>query len=180
MAGWFATVTDLTTGAEVLRRRRFGMIEAADGRFCRVVLRLLPRLVSVPEIALLGRWQHGRRRGDRCRLYYSQPWGYGNFLAVQYVVSTRGTRFVTVCRALEALDAIARLKGTDALLCDVANRRISPAMLRRFGWEPHCPSRWHRHYIKRFYGEYPHVGWVRQTDLDRPRAAGHTGPLCAS
>ena len=61
----------------------------------------------------------------------------------------------TVCRALAVLDEIARLKQSDAILCEVANWRISREMLARFGWVPHCPSRWHRHYIKRFYGEYP-------------------------
>jgi hypothetical protein len=73
------------------------------------------------------------------------------------MVSGRGTKLRTVCRALEALDAIARIKRSDAILCDVANWRISREILARWGWEPHCPSRWHRHYIKRFYGIYPGV-----------------------
>ena len=27
----------------------------------------------------------------------------------------------------------------------------------RLGWEPHKPQRWHRNYIRRFYGTYPTV-----------------------
>ena len=53
------------------------------------------------------------------------------------------------------LDQIARLKRTDALLCDIAGSRISDRLMSRFGWEPHKPQRWHRNYIKRFYGQYP-------------------------
>jgi hypothetical protein len=63
------------------------------------------------------------------------------------------------------LDEIARLKRSDALLCDVSNWRISERLMARFGWEPHCPSRWHRHYIKRFYGEYPPpAGWLEKSE----------------
>ena len=56
-----------------------------------------------------------------------------------YVVTARGTGLATVRRALEVLDYIAELKRSDALLCDVANWRISPRLLAREGWEPHAP-----------------------------------------
>ena len=161
MAPLFETVTDLASGAEVIRRRRYGMIEAAEGEFRRVVLRPLPKLVSLPEILLLGRWHHRRHPGDRCRLYYNQPRGLRNFLAVTYAVSSKGAVYSTIRRVLEALDEVARLKATDALVCDLSNWRLSGRMLARWGWEPHRPSRWHRHYIKRFYGTYPPVpAWV--------------------
>ena len=151
----FETVTDLSSGAEVLRRRAYGVIEVAGGRLRRVVLRPFPKLISAPEAILLGTWHHTHRLGDCVRLYYNQPRRFPNFLAVKYIVSARRTRLSTLVRALEALDEIARLKRSDALLCDVGNWRISSRLLARYGWEPHCPSRWHRHYIKRFYGKYP-------------------------
>ncbi len=151
----FETVTDLTDGAERLRRRAYGVIEVGDGLFRRVVLRPYPKIISAPEIILLGGWHHRHRRGDRCLLYYNQPWRFPQFLALKYVVSTRQTTLRTFTRALAVLDEIARLKRSDALLCDVGNWRISTKLVGRWGWEPHCPSRWHRHYIKRFYGHYP-------------------------
>ena len=58
-------------------------------------------------------------------------------------------------QTLAILDEIARLKQTDAIDCDAANLRISDRVLERFGWEPHRPSKWHRNFIKRFYGVYP-------------------------
>lgn len=165
MPPWFETVTDLEEGAEVLRRRAYGVIEAAEGRFCRVLLRPFPKIVSLPDVLLLGGWYHRHYRRDRCLLYYDRPRRFPNFLVVKYVVSGRGTRCVTVRRVLDVLDEIARLKGTDALLCELTNWRISGEMMLRWGWEPHCPSRWRRHYIKRFYGEYP----PRATGLATPQ-----------
>lgn len=160
----FETVTDLADGAEVLSRRRFGVIEVAGGHFRRIFLRPFPKIISAPEILILGGIYHHHRPGDRCLLYYNQPWRFPQFLALKYIVSARQTTMRTFTRALAVLDEIARLKGSDALLCDVGNWRISTRLGARWGWEPHCPSRWHRHYIKRFYGAYPQPpAWLRST-----------------
>ncbi len=156
MSLFLPAVTELASGADLLRRRRYGRIETADGRLDRIVLRLCPKLVSLPGIHLGDWWTH-RRRGpaDRCLLYYDQPLRFPNFLTVKYVVTWQGTRYGTFLAAARALDEIARLKRTDALLCEVSNGRISRRMMARWGWQPHTSSRWHRHYIKRFYGIYP-------------------------
>jgi hypothetical protein len=151
----FENVTDLASGAETLRRRRYGVIEVADGRFRRVALRPWPKIISGPEILLLGSWHHRRRSGDRIRIYYNQPLRFPNFLVLRYAVSSRRTSMGTLCRALDVLDEVARLKQSDAILCDAANWRISTRLAARWGWEPHCPSRWHRHFIKRLYGVFP-------------------------
>ncbi len=151
----FESVTNLTAGCEVLRRRPYGVIEAADGRFSRVLVRPFPKIISVPWMLLIGRLQHRSRGGDRIRLYYNQPRRFPNFLVLKYAESARDTSMATLTRALAVLDQIARLKGSDALLCDVANGRITTRLLSRWGWTPHCASWLHRHYIKRFYGTYP-------------------------
>ncbi|HEY2147708.1 MAG TPA: hypothetical protein VGH32_07205 [Pirellulales bacterium] len=106
---------------------------------------------------LWGERRHRRWSEDRCRLYFNQPLGFSNFLAVPYSLSGRGTTLATVYAALGALDEIACIKRTDAMLADVLNLRISDRLLARRGWAPHKPSRWHRHFIKRFYGKYPHA-----------------------
>ena len=151
----FETVTDLAEGAETLLRRRFGVIEVADGDFQRVVLRPFPKIVSAPGIRLLGAWHHRHRRGDCLRLYFNQPRRFSNFLVLKYIESAGDTSMATLTRSLAILDEIARQKRSDALLCDAANWRITERLLGRWGWEPHCPSRFHRHFIKRFYGVYP-------------------------
>jgi hypothetical protein len=149
------TVADIFDRADLLRRGRYGVIEFADGRFRRIRLRWFPKLISVSEIWFLGATFHNRRAGDRLWLYYNQPRRHSNYLVLKYVVSTREGSLASLVRALDVLDEIARLKGSDALLCDAANGRISERLMERWGWTPHCPSRWHRHFIKRFYGDYP-------------------------
>ena len=155
MSALLEEITDTLGGSPSLRDRRHGVIEAADGRLRRVRLRPWPKLVSLPEVLLLGRLRHARCSGDRCLLFYNQPRRFPNFLVAKYIVSSHGTSYRTFRRALETLDEIARIKGSDALLCELATWRISREMMLRWGWEPHCNSRWRRHYIKRFYGNYP-------------------------
>jgi hypothetical protein len=151
----FETATDLDQQGEVLRRRPYGVIEVAEGRLCRVVLRPFPAMASLAGSRLIGGWRHRCQSGDRVWLYYNQPRRCPNFLVLKYAESARNTSFASITRALAVLDEIARLKGSDALLCDAANGRITARQLGRWGWQPHCPARFHRHFIKRFYGVYP-------------------------
>jgi hypothetical protein len=159
----FATVADLEQQAALLRARRFGVIEVAGGQFQHVQLRPWPKTISAAEV-WWSNWRRARQAPrtskttgiqDRCRLFYNQPWGHGNFLALRYVESWPGTSFGSFWLAVRLLDEIARIKRSDALLCDVANLRISDRLLARWGWQPHLDQRWHRHFIKRFYGSYP-------------------------
>jgi hypothetical protein len=140
---------------EALRRGRYGVIEVADGRLAAIHLRPWPKIASSLEVEWRGRRWHASKPGDRCLVYYNQPRRFSNFLALKYIVSHRDCTLSTFHHALEVLDEVARVKQTDAILCDVWNDRISDRLLARWGWEPHKPQRWHRHYIKRFYGVYP-------------------------
>jgi hypothetical protein len=151
----FQTIVDLRDGETALRRRRYGVIETAAGRLVGVHLRPWPKLISLPEALWLGSWQHNRISGDRCWLYYNQPLGHSSFLALKYVLSGRDCSFATARAAITVLEAIARIKTTDAIVCHVTSSRISDRLLAREGWEQHCLWSRQRHFIKRFYGEYP-------------------------
>ena len=158
----FQHVTDPIADADIIRRRRYGVIEVAGGQLTRIRLRPWPKISTAPGV-LLGGWCHDRRPGDQLQLYYNQPRRFPRYLVLRYVVSTRNTSMRSLVRALGVLDEVARLKQSDALMCDVGNPRIDQRIMTRFGWEPHCPSRWHRHYIKRFYGTYPpRPTWLAQ------------------
>jgi hypothetical protein len=154
----FSTIEDWTAGRDELVRRRYGVIEATAGRVVAVHLRPWPKLISWAEIWPVGSAYHAQGQADRCLLYYNQPRQFSNFLALKYLSSTAGASYATCRAALLALDALAELKRTDALLCDAGNTRISDRLLRRFGWAPHKPQRWRRNFIKRFYGVYPTRG----------------------
>ncbi len=148
------TTSDLARDADLLRVRRYGMIEIVAGQLDRIVLQPWPKMISLPEIWWRGNSFHATASGDRCRMYYDQPLGSSNFLALKYVVSSRQATYPSLVCALHVLDEIARIKGTDALVCELSNLRLSDKMARRFGWERHCLSSSRRHYIKRFYGVY--------------------------
>jgi hypothetical protein len=156
MRNWFTTtVTDWNADREALVRRRYGVVETAGGRLVAVHLRPWPKLISWREVWPLGDEYRARGDADRCLLYYNQPRRFPNFLALKYIVSTHGASYATFRAALVALDRLAELKRTDALLCDAANTRLSDRLMRRFGWEAHKPQRWRRNFIKRLYGVYP-------------------------
>jgi hypothetical protein len=146
----FETVTDIRAQREVIRRRRYGVIEVARGRLVRVLLRPWPKLSPIGDLL----WNARQPTGDCCRLYYNQPQRWPNFIALRYVCSSLDGTLASLQLALAVLDEIARIKGTDALLCDVFNPRITHRLMVRWGWEPHTSQRWHRNYIKRFYSQY--------------------------
>ncbi len=159
MALW-ETVTDLQRGAATLVRGRYGVIEVVDGRFQAVHLRLWPKWISVGAVVWQTWFGRGGRR-DRCLVYYDQPLRFPNFLAIKYAVSSLGTTYPTLRTAAMVLDEIARVKQIDALVCEAWNRRISDRLLARWGWERHVLGSSRRHYIKRFYGEYPEHSTLR-------------------
>jgi hypothetical protein len=152
---FFAEIRDFNAGAELLRRRRYGVIEVANERLVRICLRPWPKRASWFEARLWGRFVHDRRNGNVCRLFYNEPRTAPGFLALSFVVSNHTTSVATVRGALGVLDEIARLKRSDALVGDVSNLRISDRLLKRWGWAPLATSRLHRPFIKRFYGTYP-------------------------
>jgi hypothetical protein len=154
----FETILDIETSRERILARRYGVIETASGDLRAVHLRPWPKLAALPEFLPLGPRYHCRGAADRCLLYYNQPRRMPNFLALKYIVSTRGTSYATFRAALMVLDAIAELKQIDAIVCDAANIRLSDRLMARLGWEPHKPQRWHRNFIRRFYGKYPQHG----------------------
>ncbi|MEN1680980.1 MAG: hypothetical protein AAGJ46_15430 [Planctomycetota bacterium] len=147
------TVADIPSNTALLRAKRYGVIETSAGALQSITLRPWPHVLSLRELWPVGDRYHAAGPADRCRLYYNQPRGSSQFLALKYVVTTRGTSYRTFRAALEALDQIAELKGTDAILCDAANRRLSDRFLRRQGYVPHAPMPWRRNYIRRLYEE---------------------------
>jgi hypothetical protein len=154
---WFARTLLDPFGADLprLQTARYGVIETRRGRLWAIHLRTWPKLISTLEADWLARRYHDHRPGDRCLLYYNQPLWHANYLALAFVLSYRDCTFATSRCAARVLDEIARVKRSDALLCDAWNGRISERLLARWGWEPHTGDRWHRNYIKRFYGTYP-------------------------
>lgn len=151
----YTTVLDLDRQADLVRHAHHGVIEASGGRFRRLILRPWPKLVSLADVLLFGPRLHRRRRRDRCLLYYDQPWGSPDYLAVKYLLAYGGTSYASVVAARRAIDEVARIKEADALVCHVGNRRLSARIMSRWGWSPLNDSPRCSLFVRRFYGHYP-------------------------
>ena len=149
----FRRIADLDRQHAELVAGRYGVIEIEDGRLQHITLRPWPKIVSLWESLGWGEYLHRHRPGDRCRLFYNQPRGSDRFLAFKYFLATRGTSLRSFHTALDTLDEIARIKRSDAIVCEAANLRLNERIMRRYGWEQHTSKP--RNYIKRFYGSYP-------------------------
>lgn len=150
---FFHQITDLSRQQAQLFAGRYGVIDVIEGKLAKITLRPWPKFVSLWESLGWGEYLHRHRQGDRCRLYYNQPRGSEKFLALKYLISTRGTSLRSFQTALKVLDEVARLKRSDAIVCEAANLRLNERIMHRYGWDQHTSQP--RNYIKRFYGIYP-------------------------
>lgn len=157
----FDSESDLRDPEGKIRTRAYGIIQVENGSFIRIRFRPWPKIISRLEISLFGNRNHEGRNSkqrvprDRCLLFYNQPFFHRRFLALKYVVSDFGTSFQSFRLATRVLDEVARIKRSDAILCEVTNPCISNRLMHRWGWERHLKDQPTRHFIKRFYGKYP-------------------------
>ncbi|PQO42723.1 hypothetical protein [Blastopirellula marina] len=156
---WLETLDNLNAAADLVRRRRYGIIRVTGGKFHSLSFRPWPKLISRFEIVTLGRWKHAQG-GDDCRLFYNFPVTSPGFLTLAYIESTSQTSWKSLRRSAEVLDWIAEIRGANASVCELSNEKLSTRLMQRAGWEPHCQHLTGRHFIKRYYGEYPQHAWL--------------------
>lgn len=160
MSAWFEQVPDPDSPAagSLIVRRRYGLIQASAGRLDFVQVRPWPKMISGLEVWLADGVYHRRQACDQVRIWYNQPWQHSNYLTLAYSLSALGTTLATLRAGLTTLDRIARIKQSDAILCQASSRRVTDRVMRYFGYQRHLTDRRRRHYIRRFYGEYPGSG----------------------
>ncbi len=144
------SITNIDSATEVVRCRRFGVVDSQRGALTAIHFRPLPKLASLPEAWFDRFARNWRRKEDRCWVYFNEPRSCPGYLTLAYLLSSTGTSLATVQAALKALDEIAKIKRSDAIVCDASNLRLTDRMLARFGYEKHAPKLCGRHFIKRF------------------------------
>ena len=144
------------------RRRPYGVIRAADGRLGEVRIRPFPKIASVPEATYLGGWRHRLWPATAFGCTTISRGGFATSSSCAYVVSNRDTSLATVRLALEALEEIARLKRSDALLCDAGNWRNSGKAARSPRLVAALPHPLASALYQAVYGQYP------EPEGDRP------------
>jgi len=144
---------NLEEDAEGIRQVRCGRIVMESGRLVSIERHCFSSPVSIAQIW----WEsgRGRLRGDRCLLDFHVPRGLESFLTLDYVRSGSQTSYKTFVGACYVLDEIAKIREADAIVAHVTNVRISDRFLNRLGWQRHQRHWRGRHYIRRFYGDYP-------------------------
>ncbi len=148
-------VTCIAEQSVVLAGRRYGSIVTRQGRLHAIYGRWWPHFGSMLQML----WDVNVRNvtADHCELYYHQSFSSPGFLTLSYVHSGYATSVSTLYAAGLVLDEVARLRGAKAIVSQVTNSRISDRVLERWGWEKHCLDWPGRHFIKRFYGNYPKI-----------------------
>lgn len=150
------TIRNLCGEVDAVARWRAGTIVTASGRLVHARQRWMRYKAS--QLRVWWDKNHRERSIDRCQLFFHQAPGAPDFLVVGYVAGGEKCSLSTFYCALVALDEIARIKGSHAIVAEATNSRLSDRLFRRWGWERHCLNLRGRHYIKRFYGKYPSIG----------------------
>jgi len=177
MSQLIQSFTDIREAETAIRERRYGVIQTAGGSFEKIAFRPWPKLISGLEATWWNTSRGGQTVYDECRLYFAAPISAPGFLALTYIRSTIRTTLATFRMAVRLLDHVARLKESEAIVCEAFNRRISDRLLKRWGWEQHLLSSKRRHWIKRFYGDFSTVAPLSEI-LGQPRRANPgVGPV---
>ena len=153
----FQTISCPERDKDIVLRRSYGVIEVRNAELYAIHFRPYPKLVSVAEIKWSEFWQRSTAtiQCDRVLLYFNQPLLHKKFLALKYFVSDYKSSLASIAVCLSVLDYVAKIKQTDAIVTEITNNRIKDRHLSHFGWEEHMQGKRARHWIKRFYGEYP-------------------------
>lgn len=154
---WITPVVTGLKGAErQLEAWRCGRIVTGEGQLKYIQRRWIGYRASVWRVAWEKRYRPTRGQPE-CVLFYHHGLLSSDFLVLGYVYShPRASLSSLYCAGL-VLDEIARIKGCHAIVTEVTNARLTDRFLTRWGWEQHCLNWSGRHFIKRFYGDYPNV-----------------------
>ncbi len=148
-------VTTLASAQATLEKWRCGRIVTLDGRLKYIQRRWLGYRASIWRVALERRFRPSGQ--PECSLYYHHGWLSSDFIVLGYVRSHPRSSLSSLYCATLVLDEIARIKRANAIVTEVSNGRLSDRLLARWGWEQHCLTWPGRHFIKRFYGDYPSI-----------------------
>ncbi len=167
LAGWgLQPITNIACKRPLVTRRKVGRIVVEDGRLQAVYGRWWPYYADAVQAHLDAAFRMVRR--DRCELFYHSAKSSNGFLTLDYLRAGPHTTLSTLYGATLVLDEIARLKQSVAIVAHVTNERISNRLLERLGWQAHCLTWKGRHFIKRFYGDFPCISarWRKRLSLD--------------
>ena len=142
-----SAIFDMSDHARI-RRIRYGRIFATGPNSIRLSRRL-PIQSSIAQVA----WQRrfGRNRPIGCRMDYHVPFGTPRVIAIDYVLSDRRAGYNAFRRTVAAIDEIAAIRNSIAIVAHVTNDAMTDRLMERLGYQRHLPNARGRHFIRRFY-----------------------------
>ena len=148
-------ITSLSEAEQRLEHWRCGRIVTANGRLRCIQQRWVGYRASVWRVAWEKRFRP--QAAVECELFFHHKLLSPDFLVLGYARSHPRASLASLYCASLVLDEVARIKRCHAIVTELSNDRLSDRLLLRWGWERHCLSWSGRHFIKRFYGEYPEI-----------------------
>ena len=125
----------------------YGELELSNGELLGIYPRWWPKLAS--------QWESFHDNylrnlpADFCRVYYAFPRRTPGFMSVLYARSGPNTQYKTLYKAVVVTDEIAKLRNSDAIVCQTISPRASERLMNRWGYVRHAFDLGDNHYIKR-------------------------------
>jgi len=126
---------------------RYGEVVLRNGQITAVQARWWPRWGTVWG-AMMDRVVRTLPE-DECRFYYSFPIGSPGYMSLLYVHAGERTSYRTFHQGIVAMDTIAGLRASRAIVCQVTNDRLTDRMMYRWGYVKHAENLGPSHYIRR-------------------------------
>lgn len=137
----------IEANAEKVSSWRYGEIELFNGSLAAIYPRWWPRWGSQWE----SYWDSYHRvlPADHCIAYFAFPRSAPGYMSVLYAHSGPNTQYKTIYRAVSTMDQIAKLRNSDAIVCQMVSERGTERLMNRWGYVRHALSLGDNHYIKR-------------------------------
>lgn len=144
---WLPSVASIDHHASEISRWRYGTVLLRNGKLIAIQARWWPRWGTVFG-AMMDRVVRTLPE-DECRFYFAFPRSAPGFMSLLYVHAGEKTTYQTFHQGIASIEAIARLRRSHAIVCQVTNDRLSERMMNRWGYVKHAPHLGPDHYICR-------------------------------
>jgi hypothetical protein len=140
-------VTRLESCESQIARWRYGEVETCEGQVTGLYARWWPRIGSELDVAMDN--YLSQLRENSARFYYAFPLRSPGYMTILYAHSGPRTSYATLYRGIETMDAIAKLRRTNAIVCQATNAKLEERTMNRWGYVRHALALGDNHYIKR-------------------------------
>ncbi len=145
-----ATDLDCPDIVDSIKEHRYGTLQLSPNKQITLTFRRFAKRATLWHVLWAKTWTHSRKYGDTCKLYYDAPKSCPGFVIIKLMVSHRNTTYRSTRKIMAALDKLASIRETNAIVFHASNKRLTDRVVERFGYVRHAENLPGRHFIKRF------------------------------